>query len=131
MEYKRKSYIGDINYEELKEELNTLLTSFLDNALIVDSENATSENIEKLKEFNVKALQDVEILRNKINEINLIDLQKQNSAEYEKIVAINEELKKTVVEYNEIVSLEYYMFLYAKNDCFHLSYNVLYIHQEL
>lgn len=91
-------------YEDVRSELNTLLTSFLDSTGAVDSENATLENIEILKKFNNKALQDVEILRNKIKDINLSDLQKQNSIEYDKIVSVNDELKKVVAEYNDMIA---------------------------
>ena len=89
-------------YDDIKTEMNGLLETFLNKALAVDVENATSENIEELKIFNTKALQDIEILRNKIIKVNLTDLQKQNSSEYEKIVKINDELRQSVAGYNEI-----------------------------
>ncbi len=88
------------SYEEIKVELNNFLTSFLDSALVVNSDEATKEQISMLKEVNKKALQDIEILRNKSSQIHLIDLQKQNSDEYEKIVKVNDELKQIIAGYN-------------------------------
>ena len=88
------------SYEEAKTELDTLLKSFLDSTLLVGSEDPTQEKIDSLKGINQKALQDIEILQGKVDLVRLTDLQKQNAAEYEKIVKVNDELKDTVAEYN-------------------------------
>lgn len=87
-------------YEDIKSELDTLLTSFLDSTLVINSEEAKQENIDTLKEINKKALQDIELLKEKIVQVNLSDLQKQNSVEYDKIVKVNDELKTIVEQYN-------------------------------
>ncbi len=91
-------------YEDVRAELNVLLSSFSNNAGAIDSENVTLENIEILKGYNEKILQDIEMLQQEIKDINLSDLQKQNSAEYEKIVSINENLKKVIAGYTEIIA---------------------------
>lgn len=88
------------SYEEIKTELNNFLSSFLDSALVVNSEDATDEQINGLKEINTKALQDIELLRNKCDNVHLADLQKQNVDEYNKIVKLNDELKQVITDYN-------------------------------
>ena len=88
------------SYEDIKNELNNFLTSFLDDALVINSETATQEQIDNMKNVNNKALQDIEILRGKCEQIHLTDLQKQNSDEYDKIVKVNDELKQIITGYN-------------------------------
>ncbi|MBR2922140.1 MAG: AsmA family protein [Alphaproteobacteria bacterium] len=88
------------SYQDIKTELETLLNSFLDSTLLIDSKDPTQEKIDTLKKVNQNALQDIEVLQEKIDQVRLADLQKQNAVEYEKIIKINNELKDVVAQYN-------------------------------
>lgn len=89
-------------YNLLKQEMAAKLTALIESVNEVNIDVIDSSVIEKLKVLNDKALQDIEIYTNKVDEIYLDDLKKRGEIGYNKMVDLNNQLKQDIFVFNSL-----------------------------